>query len=158
MFSVIVAFVTYWLILFVACYIVTEYAQKYLYDEATPRLGLKLALGTTILAALATYFRPTYDTMFTTDIAWTILQAIAWFLVFLFILSFHPPHALGLGLAMMVLVAGMASLAVDSLRGDAPNAARRQIRAPSKPLRRPAASAPTTPPTQSRPDVVPPSP
>lgn len=145
MLSVLIAFVVYWLILFVACYIVSEYAQNYLYDETTPGLGLKLAIGTTILAALATWLRPTYDTMFTSDVAWTVLQGIAWVFVFMLVLSFHPPHALGLGLATMVLAVGMASLAVDSLSGAGSAVARRTVREPSKPLRRPATAAPIAP-------------
>ncbi len=142
MLSVIVAFLVFWLILFVACFVVSEYAQKYLYDETAANLGVKLAIGTAILAALATAFRPSYDTMFTSEIAWTVLQAIAWFLVFMLVLGFHLPHALGLGLATFVLAAGMATMAIDSLTGDTPAGTRVEIRPPSKPLRRPAYAPP----------------
>ena len=38
----------YWLLLFVACYIVVEYGQNYLYDEPTPNVALKVALGSLV--------------------------------------------------------------------------------------------------------------
>ena len=154
--SQLLAFIVYWLILFVACYAVTEYAQNYLYDETTPAVGPKLLLGTSLLAVLATWLRPSYDTMFTSEIAWTVLQGVGWFLVFMLILGFHPPHALGLGLATMVLAAGMATLAADSLTGDGPTVARREIRPPSKPLRRPAFVPSSAPPADGATPGLPP--
>lgn len=129
--------VIYWLIFFVICYVVAEYGQNYLYDETTPNLGLKLAGGTLLLALLSTWLRPSYDTMFTTDLSWTVLQAICWFLVFMFIFRFHPKHALSLGLGTMLIATGMASLGVDSLTGNVPEAARREIRKNTKPIRKP---------------------
>jgi hypothetical protein len=130
----------YWLILFVICYVVSEYAQNYLYDETTPALPLKLAGGTLLLAALATKFRTSFDTMFTADIHWTVLQAIAWFLVFMFIFRFHPKHAVTLGVITFLLVPAMATLGIDSLSGNSPEAAKTSIRKISKPIRRPAAT------------------
>jgi hypothetical protein len=131
----------YWLILFVVCYVVSEYSQKYLYDETTPALGLKLAGGTFILAALLTTFRSSYDNMFTTGFHWSILQGIAWFLVFMFIFRFHPKHALALGLGTFILAGGMATLGIDSLAGgNAPAGAQAAVPRPNKALRRPASS------------------
>ncbi len=108
-------FLIYWLAFFVACYTVCEVLQDMLYDEVTPGVGLKVAGGAAILAALATWLRPSFDTFFTADIAWTLLQAVVWFGVFVLILQFHPWHALGFSLVTMVLVTGLASLGVDSL-------------------------------------------
>jgi hypothetical protein len=105
----------YWLVFFVACYSVVELAQDQLYDEVTPKVGLKVAGGSLILAALATWLRPSFDTLFTTDVMWTVLQAIVWFAVFTLIFQFHPPHALALSLVTMVLISGLATLGVDSL-------------------------------------------
>jgi hypothetical protein len=136
--GLIISFLIYWMIFFVVGYIVTDYAQKYLYDETTPSLGLKLTLGTLILAILATKFRPSFDTMFTSEIAWTALQAIAWAGVFVLVFRFHPTHGTALGLATMILASGLATLAIDSLRGQAPEAARTEINRAQTPLRRPA--------------------
>jgi hypothetical protein len=136
----------YWLIVFVICFVVSEYSQKYLYDETTPNLGLKLAAGTFILAALLTTFRSSYDTMFTAAIHWSLLQGIVWFLVFMFIFRFHPKHALSLGVATFLLAGGLATLGIDSLSGNAPTGFTPEIRKPNKPLRRKATTfGPITP-------------
>lgn len=115
MFAIIWPMLIYWLVFFVACYTVVEVGQDQFYDEVTPNVGWKVAAGSLILAALATWLRPSYESIFTSDIAWTALQAIVWVLVFMFVFQFHPWHALGLGLVTMVLVAGLATLGVDSL-------------------------------------------
>lgn len=130
-------FAVYWLILFVACYIVVEYGQTYLYDETTPGVGWKVALGSALLAALLAWTRTSYDTMLTSEFIWTTLQAIAWFAVFTLIFRFHPLHAFAIGVVTMLLISGMATLGVTSLTrrgGPVPP----PIRTPSKPLRRPA--------------------
>jgi hypothetical protein len=135
--ALLITFLVYWMIFFVVCYVVVDYAQKYLYDEATPALGLKLALGTLLFAILATWLKPSFDTMFTSAIAWTAIQALVWMGVFILVFRFHPHHGAGLGLATMVLVTGLAALAIDSMNGQVPEAARREINK-SVPLRRPA--------------------
>jgi hypothetical protein len=110
----------YWLVFFVACYVACEVAQDQFYDEVTPHVGLKVAVGSLILAALATWVRPSFDTIFTTNIAWAALQGIVWFLVFMFILEFHPWHALAIGLVSMVLVSGLATMGVESMTKTGP--------------------------------------
>jgi hypothetical protein len=105
----------YWLVFFVACFVVVEIGQDQLYDEVTPYVGWKVAGGSLILAILATIFKPSYETFLTSEIHWTALQAIVWFLVFMFILQFHPWHALAAGLVTMVMVMGLATLGVDTL-------------------------------------------
>ena len=114
MFAILVPFVIYWLVFFVACSVVCQMAQDQLYDELTPYFGLKLAGGTFIFAALATYFRPSFDTMFTNDLAWTVLQAMIWVGVFIFVFQFHPWHGLGLALVILALAPGLASMGVDN--------------------------------------------
>ena len=47
----------YWLVLFVACFVVVEIGQDQLYDEVTPRAGLKVVGGSLLLAALLTALR-----------------------------------------------------------------------------------------------------
>ncbi len=144
-------FLIYWVVLFVICYIVVEFAQNYLYDEATPNFGLKVAGGAVVLAAMLTWTRSSFDTMLTSDIPHTVLQAIVWFAVFTLIFRFHPQHAVMIGVVTMLLVAGLASLAVDSLT----NPARETLpkfRQPSKPVRSPA-GPPITPAPKAAPDA-----
>jgi hypothetical protein len=105
----------YWLVVFVGCYIVVEIAQDQLYDELTPHAGLKVGAGSFLLALLLSHLRPAYDSMFTTSLSWTVLQAIVWFGVFTLIFQFHPWHALGLGIASMLLISGLATMGVDSI-------------------------------------------
>jgi hypothetical protein len=131
----------YWLVLFVACFVVVEIAQDQLYDEVTPYAGAKVAGGTFVLAALLTTLRAkgfpaSFESMFTTNLAWTVLQGVVWFLVFMFIFQFHPWHALGLGIATMLLVSGLATMGVESLLArPAPTSAAAQPFRPTEPVR-----------------------
>jgi hypothetical protein len=127
----------YWLVLFVICYIIVEFGQNYLYDETTPLVAVKIAIGSFILAAVLTKTRSSYDTMFTEQIGSTVIQAIVWFAVFTLVFRFQPWHAAGIGIVAMALVAGLASLAVDSLTRPTPPAATDEIRT-NKPPRVPA--------------------
>ncbi len=110
----------YWLVLFVSCFVVVEVAHDQLYDEVTPHAGLKVTGGSLLLALLLTVFRAygvpaSYESMFTSNIIWTVLQGLVWFGVFTLVFQFHPWHALGLGIATMLLVTGLATMGVDSL-------------------------------------------
>jgi magnesium-transporting ATPase (P-type) len=110
----------YWLVLFVACFVVVEVGHDQLYDEVTPHAGLKVAGGSLLIAILLTTLRwagfpASFESMFTTNIIWTLLQAIVWAGVFVLIFQFHPWHGLGLGLATMLLVTGLATMGVESL-------------------------------------------
>ncbi|WP_435016453.1 hypothetical protein TA3x_004019 [Tundrisphaera sp. TA3] len=129
-------FLVNYLILFAACYIITEYGQNYLYDESTPALGLKIGVGTAILAGLLTWTRTNFLTMFTDEIIWTTLQAIVWFAVFTLIFRFQPWHAAGIGLPAMLILTGLATLAVDSMLAPKP-AETTATRTLNKPIRRP---------------------
>jgi hypothetical protein len=110
----------YWLVLFVACFVVVEVGHDQLYDQVTPRAGLKVLGGSLLLALLLTWLKArdtpaSFESMFTSNIAWTVLQGIVWFGVFTLIFQFHPWHALGIGLATMLLVSGLATMGVDSV-------------------------------------------
>lgn len=142
MLAIVWPFLIYWLVFFVACYTVCEVLQDMFYDEVTPRVGLKVAGGAAILAAMATWLRPSFDTLFTTDFAWTLLQAVVWFGVFVLVLQFHPWHALACSLVTMILVPGLATLGVDSLTRPGPRVAPVQSRTNNMPVRK-SLSAPT---------------
>ena len=148
MFAYVVPLLIYWLILFVLCYIVVEVGQDQLYDEVTPRVGLKVAFGTLLLAMLLTWLRPSLDTMFTSDIAWTVLLAIAGFGVFTLIFQFQPQHAAWIGALTVVLCSGLATLGVDSLTKPRPVAAARPVEQ-TKPIRR--SLSPVAPPSKGSP-------
>jgi hypothetical protein len=134
-------FLIYWLVMFVACFVVVELGQDQLYDEVTPRAGLKVGAGSLLIALLLTWLKyrntpASYESMFTTNIAWTVLQGIVWFGVFTLILRFHPWHALGLGLCTMLLASGLATMGVDSiLSRPAPGSVAARPFAPSNPVR-----------------------
>jgi hypothetical protein len=137
-----------WLVLFVACYIVTEYAQNYLYDETTSYVGPKVAGATFIFAAMLVWTRTSFDTMVTSEIGKTVLQAIVWFGVFTLILRFQPLHAFSIGVLSMLLLAGLATLAHESLLQPASRGTPRQI-VPNKPVRQPAGYVAPIPPPAS---------
>jgi hypothetical protein len=137
-------FLIYWLAMFVACYTVVDVAQDQLYDEVTPYAGLKVAAGSAIIAVFLTWLRPSYESMFTTHIAWTTLQGIVWFAVFTLIFRFHPQHGAALGILTMLLVTGLATMGVESLTNpSAKTATARPLNNP-EPIRRPMGT-PTVP-------------
>jgi hypothetical protein len=120
MWTIILPLLIYWLVLFVACFVVVEFGHDQLYDEVTPHAGLKVAGGSLLIAVVLTTLRAkgltaSFESMFTTNIIWTVLQGLVWFGVFTLIFQFHPWHALGLGLATMLLVTGMATMGVESV-------------------------------------------
>jgi hypothetical protein len=128
-------FLIYWLVLFVACYSIVEFAQDQFYDEVTPRAGLKVTLGSLVLAVFLTWLRTSYDTMFTSDFPWTVLQGIVWFAVFCLVFQFHPQHAASIGIVAMVLICGMATMGVESVTTPTPKGRAAGASPRAKPVR-----------------------
>jgi len=128
-------FLIYWLALFVACYTVCEVGQDQFYDEVTPHIGLKVAAGSLILAALTTWLKPSYESIFTSNIAFTLLQLLVWVAVFILIFQFHPPHALALAPITMILVVGLATMGVESLTKRGPAVPTARARTNNVPIR-----------------------
>ena len=115
----------YWLVIFVACFTVVEVGHDQLYDEVTPHAGIKVFGGSLLIAVLLTTLRyygvaASFDSMFTSNIIWTVLQGLVWFGVFTLVFQFHPWHALGIGLATMLLVTGLATMGVESIMAKTP--------------------------------------
>lgn len=112
----------YWLVLFAACWMVMEFGQKHYYDEVTPYGPLKAAGATLALAAGLAWWHPSSIDMLTGEIYGTALLGIAAFVLFVVVLQFHPPHALLLGPAIVILVAIASAMAVESIEksGGAP--------------------------------------
>jgi sugar phosphate permease len=129
------SFLIYWLVAFVGCFTIVEIAQDQLYDQVTPHAGLKVSAASAVLAALMTYFHPSFESMFTTSILNTIFQGIVWFAVFTLILQFHPWHALGLGVLTMLLISGLATMGVDGMLQPKPQVVSTPASAVNKPVR-----------------------
>ena len=107
-------FVFYWLLLFVSCLAVVEFGQSYLYDETTPATGLKVAGGSTIFAAILTWTRPEYHTMFGAELSMTVILAVVAVVVFILVFRFQPWHALPIGLVTVLLVSGLGTMGIES--------------------------------------------
>ena len=134
--TVIVPLLVYWLVFFTIHFILVEYGQSYLYDESTPSTGLKVTLGSFMAAVAATYFRPSFDTMFTTYLQWTALQALLWFAIFTVLYQFQPQHAVGISLVSFLLFSGLTSMAVDGMTKASPTALPTKLTEPGKAIRR----------------------
>jgi hypothetical protein len=143
MFTTIVAFSIYWLVMFVLSYLAVEVGQDQLYDEATPMAGLKVAGGSLLLAVMLTYFHPRFDSMFTEKVASTVFQALIWIGVFILIYQFHPWHGLAIALPLMLLCSGFATMGVDSVTTPTPTLRRASSLSAGKPVRKAAAAAPS---------------
>ena len=138
------AFAIYWVILFAACFIVVEYSQAYLYDETTAGAGVKVALGSALLAMLLTWTRTEFYTMFTADLPWTVLLGVAAFGIFTLIFRFQPWHALPIGLFAVLLISGTSTMAVQSFTNrNRPSEAASRLK--STPLKRSFPIIPTPP-------------
>ncbi len=135
-------FLIYYVIVFVVSYIVVEYSQNYLYDEAPPGLASKVALGTLLIAGFLTWSRSNLATMFTEQFAPTFFLAIVWVGVFILIYRFQPWHGFGLGLATMLIFAGMSTLVVNSMLSPRPPG-RLDTSVEYKPIRRPTSAPPS---------------
>jgi peptidoglycan/LPS O-acetylase OafA/YrhL len=109
-------FLIYWLLLFVACYIVTEVGQNHFYDEVTPFAWLKVGGSTLLLASALAWWDPSSVDLFTNEIWLLAMVAVAGFVLFVVAMQFHASHAIMLGPAVVVLVSITAAMAVDSLK------------------------------------------
>jgi hypothetical protein len=145
MFAIIIPFLIYWLVLFVLSYVAVEIGQDQLYDEVTPMAGLKITGGSLLLALMQTYFHPTIDSMFTSNFAFTVLQALVWIGVFILIYQFHPWHGLAIALPVMLICSGFATMGVDSLTKPTPTLRRASTLSTAKPVRKSTAQAPPAP-------------
>jgi hypothetical protein len=133
--GVIWAFLLYTFICFVISFILVEYGQKYLYDEVTPYVGLKVLGGAAVMGAFLTWTRSSFATMFTSDLPYTALMAIAWAGVFILIYRFQPLHGAAFALAAVLLLPGLASIAVEGMMRPSVNPAT-VPRTTAKPLRK----------------------
>jgi hypothetical protein len=150
MLAILWPFLIYWLVMFVLSYIAVEIGQDTLYDEVTPKSGWKVAGGSFLLAMMLTYFHPTFDSMFTTSIAWTVLQAIVWCGVFILIYQFHPWHGPAIALPVMLITSGFATMGVDSILKKTPVQRTGSSLIKSQPVRRALGPTATPPPATKK--------
>ncbi len=139
LFGYILPFLIYYVILYTVSYIVVEYGQTYLYDEVTPGAAMRVALGTLLIAGFLTWSRSNFATMFTDQIAPTFFLALLWVGAFILIYRFQPWHGFGLGIATLLIFAGMSTLAVDSMLSPRPPG-RLDTSVDTRPIRRPMSS------------------
>ncbi|HEY2158778.1 MAG TPA: hypothetical protein VGH33_24315 [Isosphaeraceae bacterium] len=128
-------FLLYTFICFVISFVLVEYGQRYLYDEVTPYVGLKVLGGAVVMGALLTWTKSSFDTMFTADLPYTALVAIVWAGVFVLAFRFQPVHGALFALAAVLLLPGLATIAVESVMRPSPNPAT-VTRGKAKPPRR----------------------
>jgi hypothetical protein len=150
-FGILWPFLIYYVILFVVSYVVVEYGQNYLYDEVTPGVATKVALGALVLASILTWSRTNFFSMFTTEISSSVLLAIAWVGVFILVYRFHPWHGFGLAMATLLIFAGMSTIVVDSMLTPRPAGRLDTAVEGNKPLRRPSYGTSTTPQPEAAP-------
>lgn len=148
MWSIIVPFLVYWLSFFVTCYALTELFQDQFYDEVTPQVGLKVTTASFLLAVLSTWLHPSFESLFTSSLAWMVLQALVWVGVFILILQFHPWHGLAIGLVAALLIPGLTTLGVDNIMAPTRSIARVNARG-TLPVRK--SLAPAEPPKAAEP-------
>lgn len=146
-------FLIYFVIFYVALYVISEFAQNYFYDELTPKAWLKVATAAAVLAGLLTWRDPVLVDMFTSRIGETALLAIVGFVLFALALRFHPQHAAMIGPVAVVFLAAVTALAVESFadRGQSLNKDRR-IRV--EPLRKSAGSSFSAPVEAGKPETA----
>ena len=135
------SFLIYSVILFVVSYILVEYGQKYLYDETPPYMALRVGIGAMVMAAILTWTRSSFETMFTFDIYKTTLLAMVWIGVFILIYQFQPLHGASIALAAALLIPGLATIAVQGLTSTRPTTAA-QNSPPKKAYRKPVGPVP----------------
>ena len=136
------SFLIYSLILFVVSYILVEYGQKYLYDEVPPYVALKVGLGALIMAAILTWTKSSFETMFTFDLYKTVLLAMVWVGVFVLVYRFQPIHGAALALVAALLIPGLATIAVQGVTTKRPTSAA-QLGPPKKAYRKPLGTTPS---------------
>ncbi len=117
------SFLIYTFICFVISFVLVEYGQRYLYDEVTPYVGLKVLGGAVVMGALLTWTKSSFDIMFTADLPYTALMAIVWAGVFILAFRFQPVHGALFALAAVLLLPGLATIAVEGVMRPSPNPA-----------------------------------
>ena len=108
-------FLIYASICFGVSFMLIEYGQKYLYDEMPSYTALRAVGGGLILGGVLTATHSSFDTMFTEKILLTLLLPIAFAGVFILLYRFQPIHGAAFALAAVLVLPGIATLAVDSL-------------------------------------------
>ncbi len=141
------SFLIYWLVMFVTCYVVVDFGQRYYYEEPTKHAALRVAAGSLIFAALLTRrgvvvgrlageIPAWYDGVLASPVLLAAVLTLLAFAVFTLLFEYHPRHAIMIGPATVLIMAVLAGLAVDSLRNAQSGVPRETRAAPKVPRKR----------------------
>ena len=108
-------FLLSWFLVAALLYIVSEAAQRYLYDQTSDWLIARAIFGAAPLAALLIKFPCNVYEMFMGGILGTLMHCTAWFFVFWFAMRFQLAHALTVGVISFLLTFWMVSLLADQM-------------------------------------------
>ncbi len=111
----ILLFLLSWFLVSGILYVVSETAQRYLYDQTSDWLIARSVVGGAPLAALLMKFPCNVYDMFMSGILITILHCVSWFFVFWFVLRFQLAHAMFVGVVSFLLTFWTVSLLSDSM-------------------------------------------
>lgn len=113
----VLAFLVATAMFFLLLYLISDTAQKFLYEQVVDGLWWRALVSAVPLAILILLFPCRLDTMFTESPWGTMLQAVGWYLTLWLVCQYQHAHALVLGLAGSALSSWMVTMAVDSLLG-----------------------------------------
>lgn len=133
---VVEALVTFVIIL-AGIWFVTEVLQGVWYEKVVSYLTPRAFVAAAVLTALQLYLGIRLESLVSDSLPWAIVSGIVWAVVFYALFEFSAGHALGLGLAAMLLLTSLSGLASDGFRGVGAGPARpaRTTRAATKPNR-----------------------
>lgn len=112
---IIEAVVTFAIIL-AGVWFLTEVLQKAWYESVVTSLTGRVVLASAIFTAVQLYGRLRLESILAEGLPWLIASGIVWVLGFLMILQFAASHALGLGLAAMLILTNLSGMAADGLQ------------------------------------------
>lgn len=103
-------------IILAGVWFLTEVLQKAWYESVVTSLTGRVLLASAIFTGLQLFCRLRLETILADGLPWLIASGIVWVLGFLMILQFAASHALGLGLAGMLVLTNLAGMAADGLQ------------------------------------------
>lgn len=103
-------------IILAGVWFLTEVLQKAWYESVVTSLTGRVVLASAIFTGVQLFSRLRLESMLAEGLPWLIASGIVWVLGFLMILQFAASHAIGLGLAGMLILTNLAGMAADGLQ------------------------------------------
>lgn len=113
----IVYFAAAWAMVYLVVYLFSERAQMFLYDRTLDGLWWRALLGALPLAALLLWAPVRFEDMFTSSLLTTLLQLVAWSLVFWLACGYEASHGITVGGISFLITSTLLTMALDSLHG-----------------------------------------